>query len=116
MSHSSGYFTFPATGYWLIMLSWNWGRTSGNERQCGAGINTTTNNSTYVTAAWAVQGLTYVSNTTYANTNTNYIFDVTDTANCKCHIRIDPTDGSSTSLGSSSENRSSIVFVRLGDT
>ena len=116
IGHSSGYFTFPVTGYWLIMLSWTWSRSSGDDRQCGAGINTTTDNSTYATAAWSTQGLKFVSNSTHANVNVNYIFDVTDTANCKCHIRIDPTDGSTTSLGDSTYNRSAISFIRLGDT
>ena len=102
--------------YWLIMLSWTWGRTSGDDRQCGAGINTTTNNSTYATAAWSTQGLKYVSSTTFAIVNAHYIFDVTDTSTHKCSVRVDPTDASSQSRGSSTFNRCTISFVRLGDT
>ena len=116
IGYSSGYFTFPVTGYWLIMLSWSWMRTSGDDRQCMAGINTTIDNSTYAIAAWSKQGLKGISSTTYANVVVNYIFDVTDTANCKCHINVDPTDGSTTSLGDYTENHSTISFIRLGDT
>ena len=116
MTINSGRFTFPVTGYWLIMLSWTWSRTSGDERQCGAGINTTTDNSTYATAAWSTQGLKLVSNSTFAIVNAHYIFDVTDTSTHKCSVRVDPTDGATTSRGSSTFNRCTISFVRLGDT
>ena len=110
-----GRFTFPQTGYWLIMVSWTWGSGGGDERQCGIGINTTINNSSYLTAAWTTQGLKHVTGTTFANAQATHIFDVTNTATHKCSVRVDPTTNV-TSKGETTYNRGTIAFVRIGDT
>jgi len=115
MSESSGIFTFPSTGIWLIKFYRN-GYLNGDSRSFDAYIQTTVNNSSYDVAA---QGVSFVQQTNSNNTGVmsvcEVLFDVTDTSTCKCRFRTDDFASTNT-LGDTNVNKTYMTFIRLGDT
>ena len=116
MTESSGVFTFPSTGIYLIHL--NVGFYSGaSRRYIGCGINTTTNNSTYTRVALNYTSIELGSSTTHASVATSYMFDVSDTSTHKVNFITSVDDsGNAAIYANSSENRTWASFIRLGDT
>ena len=113
MTESSGIFTFPSTGYWLIDFSFSaFSDGQGATAYIEGHIYTTTNNSTYAQAA--NPRLSYAGSTYTNSAFGNYIHDVTDTANDKVAFYI--TSNAGTIIGSTSYNRTYATFTRLGDT
>ena len=120
MSESSGIFTFPSTGIYMVRFDANFRQSSGagGARYILGKIKVTTNNSSYVDAS---QGYTsmegWIANTINVSTSTASLIDVTDTANVKVKFS---TDSATTSnfflLGDSTKNVSTFSFTRLGDT
>ena len=51
MSQSSGVFTFPSTGFWLITFNMRYGGATNDARYIWSKINTTVDNSSYDNAA-----------------------------------------------------------------
>ena len=113
MTESSGVFTFPSTGIYMITFN-AYANSSGaalyNTRQ----IQVTLNNSSYATAA-SSDGNFYTG-TSYGGSPVQYILDVTDTANVKVKFRVDADGTNITLLGNSGTNDTSFTFIRLGDT
>ena len=115
MSQSSGIFTFPSTGIYLI----TWGYIAysyGNARGINEKLEVTTNNSSYSEASMAQTHINNVASITYINAGGSYIFDVTDTTQCKCRFEFTVTGDASSYAGSSSYNENHHTFIRLGDT
>ena len=113
MTESSGVFTFPSTGYWLILTQF---RQSSNAADgWGYGnVLTTHNNSTYTTATTSAAYADVNGTSTAAG---HYIFDVTDTTNYKCKIGYwQFTNSSNTCEGNTGYQRTGVTFIRLGDT
>ena len=101
MSQSSGTFTFPSTGYYLItfvMLSDGTTRTQ---------ILTTTDNSSYEIATRA-----YADSSIQSGVS-QFLFDVTNTSTHKVQFNVDAV---STLYGSTSYNQTHMTFIKLGDT
>jgi len=116
MSESSGVFTFPSTGFWLITFICTW-YLNGSSKWVEADIRTTTNNSSYTNASETYSHITQSeSDTTYTTATAQTIFDVTNTSNCKVQFRSRVNNNSTTTYGSSSLNATGVTFVRLGDT
>ena len=112
MTESSGIFTFPSTGYWLIIFDV---QASGTDaRYHSSDIQTTTDNSAYSQAAQNELHLRDDANN-YAHSSCRFIFDVTSTTLCKVQFVVDAHDSDST-LGSSSRLNTGMTFIRLGDT
>ena len=110
-------FSFPSTGHWWIHVSWTFYRTSGSDRACGVKLNTTVNNSSYVTATFGSSNLNHDSTgNRYANVTCNHIFDVTDITTHKCRLAIDTPSSTTYTQNTASQNRCCITFFRLGDT
>ena len=113
MTESSGIFTFPSTGIYMITFNAYASSSAAalyNTRQ----IQVTLNNSSYATAA-SSDGNFYTG-TSYDSSPVQYILDVTDTANVKVRFRIDGQGTNTTLLGNSGTNDTSFTFIRLGDT
>jgi hypothetical protein len=87
MSESSGVFTFPSTGFWLIQGTSSHYKTGGYDYLTKK-LYTTVDNSNYSTANASTQGGS-TSNAGYASSSFNHIFDVESTANCKCRLNIE---------------------------
>ena len=116
MSESSGVFTFPSTGFWLITFICTW-YYSGDSRWVEADIRTTTNNSSYTNPSETYSFIQQTSSgVTYATATAQTIFDVTDTAQCKVQFRSRVDNDSTSTYGSSSANATGVTFIRLGDT
>ena len=117
LTQSSGIFTFPSTGYYLIMATFQFRRNTG-DRGIGGNINVTTNNSSYSIVSSVEVNNSDVggaSNTTYAG-DCQTIIDVTDTSNVKFKLTIQTTSTDQTCDGDTSRNYTGFVCVRLGDT
>ena len=114
MSESSGIFTFPSTGIYLVELSLVFYYSSAASNYCISRIQITTNNSNYNTRA-EKSTFTRVAENNIATASASLIIDVTNTSNVKvrpvAHVRDAGTDVEGGSIV-----RSHIKFIRLGDT
>jgi hypothetical protein len=114
MSHSSGTFTFPSTGKYLIEVVYGYRSESGGIQYQNVNIQTTTNNSAYSeqTETYTASQVSSVSRNVGTST---HIFDVTDTSNCKVRLYYF-VEGTASLKGSSTKNATNVKFIRLGDT
>ena len=113
MTQSSGIFTFPTTGYWWIRATHVMkGNTSLYENQIR--ISTTTNNSTYAIASRSIAE-TQATNS-YQTASCDWVFDVTDTAQCKVRFDVQMSNASATTSGDTNMNETAFTFIRLGGT
>ena len=112
MTESSGLFTFPSTGYWLITLFIK-DQNDVDDPYASYDILSTTNNSSYGTAAGISLGY---SGGHYGSASCEFLFDVTSTTNCKVRFDAANRNASNTVGSSSSYNATYATFIRLGDT
>ena len=115
MSESSGVFTYPSTGFWLVVFCGSMDGEPGGSSQHQYRIDTTTNNSTYNTVASAFAE----AQSTHRQSGTAFhLFDVTSTTDCKVRFSVDVLSGgtSNETLGSTTENLTYATFVKLADT
>ena len=116
MTQSSGIFTFPSTGIWLIQATGEF-YYSGASRYNQLIIEVTTNNSSYNEASKNSAGIVQAESThTYNSCPTQLLLDVTDTTNVKVRFTISVSDNSTSTAGHSDYNRTCFSFLRLGDT
>jgi len=114
MTESSGIFTFPTTGYWLIQAVMD-GYYNGATRYMHIRTYTTINNSSYSMRAYASQGIANQGSEVNATGAADFIFDVTDTAQCKCQFKVFSPQAVTMS-GETDKNRTHFLFLKLGDT
>ena len=115
MSYNSGIFSFPQTGIYWINFDTSMFKDSTSVRYAGARIKTTINNSSYNTRADGYTNIHNSGSNTYAFLRINCIFDVTDVSTHKVSFHSDAATTISYD-GSSTSNRTSATFIRLGDT
>tara|TARA_R110002012_G_scaffold320106_1_gene542415 strand:- start:639 stop:1241 length:603 start_codon:yes stop_codon:yes gene_type:complete len=111
MSESSGIFTFPSTGIYLILSNYLFYSGSATSQYSGLLTRATTDNSSYSYATENYVGI--VSN--YNNGSSSFIFDVTDTSTHKIKFTYF-TQAAVDLRGNTSNNTTSFSFIRLGDT
>ena len=117
MSESSGVFTFPSTGIYLVSFNL-YVYASGNDGFVDAEIHVTTNNSSYAEVANETAGI-YMGSTgdTVGNSSlAQTLIDVTDTSNVKVKFYVDTLNSSTQVTGSTSATKTGFTFIRLGDT
>ena len=114
MTQSSGIFTFPSTGIYLVNFICNFYST-GSTRYALNQIRITTNNSSYTAAAQGYQAINNVSSATYGNVSTSTLVDVTSTSNVKVAFAF-ASDAAIVLQGSTDKNFTHMTFIRLGDT
>tara|TARA_B100001778_G_scaffold24263_1_gene17938 strand:- start:43 stop:711 length:669 start_codon:yes stop_codon:yes gene_type:complete len=115
MSQSSGIFSFPNTGKWLVIAKVQF--ELHNTDVAVLTTKVTTNNSSYVNHG--ICSCSVSSSGIYANSTSSYSFiDVTDTSNVKVKFTASSVDGSSYLLGQAASNGiyTQFIFVRIGDT
>ena len=110
MTVSSGVFTFPTTGIWLVEGIFN---TVGSEGYAQYDVQVTTNNSAYNTAALSGEEN---DNQEYSMQSIKAQVDVTDTSNVKVKFRNSGTISGNAIRGNSSYMRTGFIFTRIGDT
>ena len=118
MSHSSGTWTFPSTGYWFVSFqAWVFNQNR-LERNAHFQIFTTSDNSSYENPAAGSIGHTNFSGSgngaTHQSAHCQFIFDVQDTSTHKMQFRSSMTDQSSTTMGGRQYSR--FVVIKIADT
>ena len=113
MTQSSGTFTFPSTGYWLVMWHGTCKASGGAVNSHGFELRTTTDNSSYSTAAHASSS--GAADDHFSNAAMYHLFDVTSTTNCKVQMYF---NSASTGIyqGNTAESLCALTFLRLADT
>ena len=116
MSESSGIFTFPSTGIYLIDFCASASTTSTADiNYVGGRIKITTDNSSYSVAAEQFNSRTTHSSTYYFSANMKIFFDVTNVSTHKVKFYA-LASAACNFQGHTSENRTHMTFIRLGDT
>ena len=111
VTESSGVFTFPSTGIYLITATIQ-NETNGSRTYSGGSIHVTTDNSTYSIASEQFQS---TDSGKYVTVYPSFILDVTDTSNIKIKLKF-TSSGSDKTIGNTSEFKTGVSFIRLGDT
>ena len=118
MTESSGIFTFPSTGYYLVTFTGQVASEDYNSTNSFIYIEATLNNSTYnqVSLGWIGYkgGANPISRTI---TSCSAIIDVTNTSNVKVRFIANDNDNVNIDLeGNTDLNYTSVTFLKLGDT
>ena len=118
MSHSSGIWTFPSTGYWFISFTgWTF-LQNGPNRTAQFRILTTSNNSSYSEQAsnghshrnWSGDS----NGATYNSSHSQTIFDVQDVTTHKVRFDVVVANNSAAAMGG--RNFTSFTVMKLGET
>ena len=113
VSQSSGVFTFPTTGHYMVQAHSLFGNGAADP-ETNLIIQVTTNNSDYNDATVA-QGSVYNSSARSVMV-AQTIVDVTNTTNVKVRFKISGNSGSNTIFGNTNINYTYFTFIRLADT
>ena len=119
MTESSGLFTFPSTGIYLIIGSFSFYSISSALRYVGLRMQTSTDGMS--SAINAVDSYTSIGQSNsfgaYAQVSDNILFDVTNTSTHKIRfVGLSITSSATYVAGNSSGMGSGVTFIRLGDT
>ena len=115
MSHSSGIWTFPSTGYWLVTFNAR-ASTPADARYISIRINTTTDNSSYTVASISYGSMNPASSYWYTNMECKFIFDCENTSTHKVKFSAGAIVNDVQFQGASGQNETYATFIRLGDT
>ena len=113
---SSGIWTFPSTGYWLIEWHARFQVTNAEERGCNADIYVTEDNSNYYFVNQSSVNMIQNSLAVKGNAIATYIFDVTDVSTHKMKVACGYQMVSGTLTGHGAYLYSHIKFFKLRDT
>ena len=114
MSESSGEFSFPSTGIYLVRMVITWYASGGGTNYTRLSIQTTTDNSSYDHRAICYSGVE--SGSQYNNLMAEILFDVTDVSTHKVKFQTGASNTRPRVEGDTDDNRSYATFIRLGDT
>ena len=116
VGESSGIFSFPGTGYWLITFTAT-GGDSGDQQAnyIQAEIHTTSDNSSYTVASFSRTHPGF-GNPEAATTTTSFLFDVTNISNDKVKLKGYTSHTDWTIRGDTGQNETHDTFIHLGDT
>ena len=115
MSHSSGTFTFPSTGKYLVILNAEFILVQNDNVLVDTRV--TIDNSTYVPYTTARDGNS--ASNTMSGSGVSFAFiDVTNTSNVKVQFYAKSINSGSSVLGYDASNGigTSALFIRIGDT
>ena len=117
MAESSGIFTFPSTGKYLVIFTGTFVPV-GNDTVIMK-LSVTTNNSSYTDVSQCAGGQSHYSGGSASSSTAStqfYFLDVTDTSNVKVKFVVASIAGSSYLAASSDTVRTGFIFARIGDT
>ena len=112
MSVSSGIFSFPNTGIWMINFNIRFAIDGADN--VDVILNVTTNNSAYTGVTHAAAGLNGSGNKE-ASASSMYFLDVTDVSQVKVKFSVSSISGGSAVTGTSIPI-TNFNFIRIGDT
>lgn len=111
MTQSSGVFSFPSTGRWLIGLNLGFYDNASAYARCSPCIQTTVNNSTYVDVLIA-HGACPPSYSV-ESCACQFVFNVTDITQCKVRFAITGKDGTVGLYGGNNSMTTVFTFIKL---
>jgi hypothetical protein len=111
MTESSGIFSFPSTGIYLVMFNVDF-TVGSSENNAFCNLQVTTNNSSYTTIASANSGSQDGSHGA-SGTGVSLV-DVTNTSNVKVKFSTSSMNAGSSLIGSQDINRTTFTFIKLG--
>ena len=115
MTESSGVFTFPSTGLWLVVVKFN--AEINNDPSAEISIKACTNGSSYSRVGGAFIGNRSNTGAHYYGVEASQIIDVTDTSQVKVMFATSSLASGSDVLGGTDEGYAThFKFIRLGDT
>ena len=117
MTESSGIFSFPSTGTYLVIFNANF-RRGYSDTIANVIIEATTNNSSYENIAGAYNNASAISGG-YNNVETKALINVTDISNVKVRFEFSSaTSGGNNHVlhGNTGINSTTFTFIRLGDS
>ena len=116
MTESSGVFTFPSTGFYLVMFNTSTEANALAADDFEMKIQVTINNSAYDEGAVGKMHISATSAEHVMIGQVNQIIDVTDTANVKVRFSITDAGSNVYVAGNTAERWTYVTFLRLGDT
>lgn len=115
MTLSSGIWTFPSTGYWLVIAQACMNGQSNRESNYnGIYIMGTVNNSSYVDLAAGFTMFEDYSTSRFMTCTISTICDITDVSTHK--VKFKSITLNNTTIVGTTEEQTSFKFIRLGDT
>ena len=114
LTESSGIFSFPQTGIYLIYYVSRVQASSGDS-SVNYDLKITLNNSSYDTVARTGNG-NRGSGAVIGSSSNTFLFDVTDTSNCKFKFNTESFDSGTLLSGSTTAQHTGFTVIRLGDT
>jgi hypothetical protein len=114
MTESSGIFSFPSTGYWLINCQVGNNKSDAYD-YVGKYIKATVNNSSYAKVSAATGGSDNGAGA-YSGNSLSYIFDVTNTTNCKIKLMLEGSEADIYLIASSLWTWTGFNFIKLAET
>ena len=117
MSVSSGIFTYPTTGIYLILFTLS-GYSDNHTQNVIGSIEHTTNNSSYSTVASGFDGIYDFNNSypSWGDTTAMHMADITDLSNQKTRFTYGAGQGGEYVHGNSSYSYTTATFIRLAAT
>jgi hypothetical protein len=113
MTESSGIFSFPSTGIYLVRFYHFFKFKDGNGLSRAFQIKYTSDNSSYSALATGNRnGLDEGKDIR----SVEAIIDVTDISNVKVQFTVEETSTNDVTFGNSTKNETFMTFIRLGDT
>ena len=117
MTESSGVFSFPSTGYWLVAPTMGFEIAAGDN--CGVETYFTVDHSTGPT--WTKQGSQNIGNkgspkVSQTQISATYVVDVTNTTECKIKFTTESMATNSGLVGSTTALYTWWTFIKLADT
>ena len=110
MTQSSGVFTFPSTGKYLIMFK---SYHDGSATTHYAGVIMKNANNDYLNTSYSSrEAASNEHGTVFAYT----FLDIDDTTNNKCKIKFNSNQGATSTWAAGSAMQTSAMFIRIGDT
>ena len=113
MTVSSGIFTFPTTGIYLLQFEC-YLQADNIDGLISMFIETTTDNGTYSNASQKEFGVSRGSDRQMCSTQ--FVFDVTNTSTHKCKFHLTNASSDTTTKGDTNTSETCMTFIRLGDT
>ena len=113
MSESSGIFSFPSTGKYLVNVQATGKGDGGNLLIGSVTLQVTTDNSSYTTRS---EGITELLDNGYGQLYFGTLVDVTDISNIKIRLGISANANEIVLQGNTDSSKTAIFFRKLGDT
>ena len=117
MTESSGIFTFPSTGYWIVNFQYRLNQVNVDVRYSMFMIQVSTDSGSnfYTAAEGALNISNFISGTEYNCGSVSTLIDVTSTSTFQVRTKVESA-ASVTIDGHTSQSETGLLFYKLADT